>query len=137
MKKKYEKVDNLIIISWLFLFIVLVIGWIILKEKIYSYKKYSGVLYTDEILEVILSKDDTKLLQRNKEVYILNKKYNIKVSRVEEDILKRDGKKLNQVFLDFSKDLGTTGDVVEFTVIKRRIKGINVFKIIWEGDNNS
>lgn len=137
MKKKYEKVDNLIIISWLFLFIVLVVGWIILKEKIYTYKKYAGVLYTDEVLEVMLNKEDTKLLQRNKEVYILNKKYNIKVRRVEEDILKREGKKFNQVFLEFSKDLGTPGDVVEFTVAERRIRGVNIFKIIWEGDDNS
>lgn len=136
MKKRYESYEWIIISSWLFLIIVLVIGWIILSKDIYSYQKFSGVLYTDTVLEVILDKEETKLLQRNKKVFIGDRNKKIEVIRVERDILKRKKKNYNQVFLDIGEKNGKTGDIVEFTVIEKRMKVKSIFKIIWEGDYN-
>lgn len=136
MKKKYENCEWIIISSWLFFIMVLVVGWIVLNKDIYSYKKFSGVLYTDTVLEVILDKEETKLLQRNSRVFIDDKNKKVEVIRVERDILKRKKKNYNQVFLEIGENVGKTGDIVEFTVIEKRMKVKNIFKIIWEGDYN-
>lgn len=135
MKKSYEIFESRIIISWLFVVIVLVVGWLILNKDIYSYKKFSGIMYTDTVLEVVLDREDTKLLQRNKRIFIKDKNKKVEVVQVEKNILKRNKKRYNQVFLEVGKKNGKTGEIVEFTVVEKRIKVKNIFKIIWEGDN--
>lgn len=135
MKKKYEKNESIIIISWLFIFIVLVVGWIILNREFYIYKKFSGILYTDTVIEVVLNKEDTKLLQRNKKVFINDSQLKVQIIRIEKNVIKKNNQSYNQVFLEIGKGKGKTGDVVEFTVIEKRIKIRNIFRIIWEGDN--
>ncbi len=137
MKKKYEKDETIIIISWIFIFIVIVVGWILLNKEIYVYKKFAGILYTDTALEVTLNKSDTKLIQRNSKIFVENNLKKINIIRVEKDVLKRNNVQYNKVFLDIGKGNGKTGDVVEFSMIEKRVKVANIFKIIWDGDNNN
>lgn len=137
MKKKYENNQNLIIISWLFLIIALWSSLTVLNKEIYIYKKISGVLYTDSAMEVVISREDTKLLQKNKYVFINNKKMKIKIVQVNENILRRNKTSYNQVFINIGEKVGSVGEVVSVTTVTKRIKVANIFKIIWEGDNDS
>lgn len=137
MKKKYENNQNLIIISWLFLIIALWSSLTVLNKEIYIYKKISGVLYTDSAMEVVISREDTKLLQKNKYVFINNKKMKIKIVQVNENILRRNKTSYNQVFINIGEKFGSVGEVVSVTAVTKRIKVANIFKIIWEGDNDS
>lgn len=137
MKKKYENNQNLIIISWLFLIIALWSSLTVLNKEIYIYKKISGVLYTDSAMEVVISREDTKLLQKNKYVFINNKKMKIKIVQVNENILRRNKTSYNQVFINIGEKVGLVGEVVSVTAVTKRIKVANIFKIIWEGDNDS
>ncbi|MDO5393192.1 MAG: hypothetical protein Q4F33_01200 [Mycoplasmatota bacterium] len=137
MKKKYENNQNLIIISWLFLIIALWSSLTVLNKEIYIYKKISGVLYTDSAMEVVISREDTKLLQKNKYVFINNKKMKIKIVQVNENILRRNKTSYNQVFINIGEKVGSVGEVVSVTAVTKRIKVANIFKIIWEGDNDS
>lgn len=137
MKKKYENNQNLIIISWLFLIIALWSSLTVLNKEIYIYKKISGVLYTDSAMEVVISREDTKLLQKNKYVFINNKKMKIKIVQVNENILRRNKTSYNQVFINIGEKVGSVGEVFSVTAVTKRIKVANIFKIIWEGDNDS
>jgi len=137
LKKKYENNQNLIIISWLFLIIALWSSLTVLNKEIYIYKKISGVLYTDSAMEVVISREDTKLLQKNKYVFINNKKMKIKIVQVNENILRRNKTSYNQVFINIGEKVGSVGEVVSVTAVTKRIKVANIFKIIWEGDNDS
>lgn len=137
MKKKYENNQNLIIISWLFLIIALWSSLTVLNKEIYIYKKISGVLYTDSAMEVVISREDTKLLQKNKYVFINNKKMKIKIVQVNENILRKNKTSYNQVFINIGEKVGSVGEVVSITAVTKRIKVANIFKIIWEGDNDS
>lgn len=137
MKKKYENNQNLIIISWLFLIIALWSSLTVLNKEIYIYKKISGVLYTDSAMEAVISREDTKLLQKNKYVFINNKKMKIKIVQVNENILRRNKTSYNQVFINIGEKVGSVGEVVSVTAVTKRIKVANIFKIIWEGDNDS
>lgn len=136
MKKKYENNQNLII-SWLFLIIALWSSLTVLNKEIYIYKKISGVLYTDSAMEVVISREDTKLLQKNKYVFINNKKMKIKIVQVNENILRRNKTSYNQVFINIGEKVGSVGEVFSVTAVTKRIKVANIFKIIWEGDNDS
>ena len=137
MKKKYENNQNLIIISWLFLIIALWSSLTVLNKEIYIYKKISGLLYTDSAMEVVISREDTKLLQKNNYVFINNKKMKIKIVQVNENILRRNKTSYNQVFINIGEKVGSVGEVVSVTAVTKRIKVANIFKIIWEGDNDS
>lgn len=123
--------------SWLFLIIALWSSLPVLNKEIYIYKKISGVLYTDSAMEVVISREDTKLLQKNKYVFINNKKMKIKIVQVNENILRRNKTSYNQVFINIGEKVGSVGEVVSVTAVTKRIKVANIFKIIWEGDNDS
>lgn len=119
----------------MFLGLVFMFLWFLFNTKFYIYKKFSGVVYKEGVIELLLSNDELKLFYKNVGVFINNKKEKIKIRNINKNVLERKGVSYNQVFLNISfTDMYKVNDVIEISVLSSRDKLINIFKVIWEGD---
>lgn len=137
MKKKYENYDSVI---FCFFILILVVGVFLLflcNEKIVLFKKFSGVVYSDNCLVFILNDYQLKLFQKNKTMFVENKPIKFKIKKIEQNILEKGGEKYNQVFLevDFS-DLYKVNDVLDVSIMEKRVRSFYIFRIIWGSDLN-
>lgn len=120
-----------------FLFGILIFSFIYysLNKKIFVYKIFSGVVYKNNVIELLLSDDELLLFYKNMNMFIDDNKVKIKIRKVESDVLQRGGVFYNQLFLNIKlNDTYKVNDVVKVSVVQKKMKIFNIFKIIWEGD---
>ena len=120
-----------------FLFGILIFSFIYysLNKKIFVYKMFSGVVYKNNVIELLLSDDELLLFYKNMNMFIDDNKVKIKIRKVESDVLQRGGVFYNQLFLNIKlNDTYKVNDVVKVSVVQKKMKIFNIFKIIWEGD---
>lgn len=135
LKNRYEKNEFITIISIVLMIFILFFGWFLFNKKICIYKRFSGVVYKENVIELLLNEKELKLFYKNTNMFIDDKLVKIKIRKVEKDVLKREGVYYNQVFLDIrTSDMYKVNDVIELSVMEKKISLINIFKIIWEGD---
>jgi len=115
-------------------FILIIIVFIFLwYKKISVYKIFSGVVYKDNVLEVIVSEDDLKLFYKNKVIYIEDKSYKLDILKVNKNILMREGMKYSSVFINIEfTDMYKLNDVIMLSIRDKGVRLIEIFKIIWE-----
>lgn len=121
--------------SFLFSILIFCFIYYLFNKKIFVYKIFSGVIYKDNVIELFLSDDELLLFYKNMNMFIDDNKVKIKIIKVENDILHRGGVFYNQLFLDVKlNNTYKVNDVVKVSVVRRKMKIFNIFKIIWEGD---
>lgn len=133
MKRKYEKNELIVFFSILFFILIIIVCLFLWYKKISIYKTFSGIVYKDNVLEVVVSVDDLKLFYKNEVIYIEDKSYKLDILKVDENILKREGKKYSSVFINVKfTDMYKLNDVITFSIREKGIRLIEIFKIIWE-----
>lgn len=132
--KNYEK-KELIIFLIIILFILEIIGGgVLYRYKVYEYKKLNGIISGNNLVTLIITKKDKKILQKNSKVYLNNKL--LKYTLVEDKgvILKRDNKKYYEILINISTPKNKKeNDVLELSVKTKKIRIIDLLKKIWEG----
>lgn len=133
MKRKYEKNELIVFFSILFFILIIIVCLFLWYKKISIYKTFSGIVYKDNVLEVVVSVDDLKLFYKNEVIYIEDKSYKLDILKVDENILKRGGKKYSSVFINVKfTDMYKLNDVITFSIREKGMRLIEIFKIIWE-----
>ena len=133
MKKVYEKNNCVIFFSVVLFIIICIFIMFLLMSKVIIYKNISGVVASDNVLTFLVNDEDLKLFHSNKTIYLFGKKCRFDILKIDKDLLKRDGDMYHQVYLKvkFSKKYKVK-DVLEISIVEKRLKCINIFKIIWE-----
>ena len=135
MKKRYENYGKVVFGFCLLLFSILVIVIYLINKKIVIYKVFSGVVYNDNVLVLVLSDEELKLFNKNKRVFIENKSKNFKIKKIDVDILERDGEEYNQVFINIDiSNMYKVNDVINISIMEKNVRSYKIFSIIWEGD---
>ena len=133
MKKKYEKNELILFFSIMFFILIIIVFIFLWYKKISVYKIFSGVVYKDNVLEVIVSEDDLKLFYKNKVIYIEDKSYKLDILKVNKNILKREEMKYSSVFINIEfTDMYKLNDVIILSIRDKGVRLIEIFKIIWE-----
>lgn len=133
MKKKYEKNELILFFSIMFFILIIIVFIFLWYKKISVYKIFSGVVYKDNVLEVIVSEDDLKLFYKNKVIYIEDKSYKLDILKVNKNILKREVMKYSSVFINIEfTDMYKLNDVIMLSIRDKGVRLIEIFKIIWE-----
>lgn len=133
MKKKYEKNELILFFSIMFFILIIIVFIFLWYKKISVYKIFSGVVYKDNVLEVIVSEDDLKLFYKNKVIYIEDKSYKLDILKVNKNILKREEMKYSSVFINIEfTDMYKLNDVIMLSIRDKGVRLIEIFKIIWE-----
>ena len=130
----YEK-RGLILFFIIILFInILIIVFFSYFYKIPNYCLINGIVFKDNLLEIMILEEDMNLIYDNGFIYIKNKKVKYKISSVLTSILVKDKKKYNLVYIECLLDDVKERDVVDLVFIRNRIRLIEIFKLIFKGD---
>ena len=129
--RNYEK-RELIIFFIIVLFInILIISFFSYFYKIPNYCLINGIVFKDNLLEIMILEEDMNLIYDNGFIYIKNKKVKYKISSVLTSILVKDKKKYNLVYIECLLDDVKERDVVDLVFIRNRIRLIEIFKLIF------
>ena len=135
-KKSYENLTlpKLLI---LLVFLMEIIFFLILKNyKIYNYKKYACIVTNKNICLLIINKKEKNILYKNSSLYLENKLKKYKILEDNDVIITKGREKYNEVLISFKFNNSKTNDVLKIVFKNKKESLINIFKLIWDGDNN-
>lgn len=134
--RNYEK-QVLIIFVLIVLIIIEIFSFIVLYNyKVYKYKKLTGIISNNNIVTLIVDKEEKKLLYKNKKVYLNNKLLEYKILEDKGYITKKDNTKYYEIiiFVKTPKNKKSS-DYVELSIKNKKINILKLIKKIGEGDS--
>ena len=135
---KYERFG--IIIFFIIVLVVFEIIFIvsIIRNKNELYVSYSGVVAKSNMGLFIINNNEMNILYKNRYLYFNGKRIKYSIEKITKDVIKKDNNKYNEVILNFkfSNKKYKDNDVIDISLRNDREPIINMFKIIWKGDNN-
>lgn len=135
MKKSYESFGKVLVGFSFFLICVFITIIIFSNKKVVLYEVFNGVIFNKNIVVLVLDNDEIKLFSKNKNLYIKNKKKKFEIIKIDKDILEREGKKYNQVYIKVNiSNMYKVNDVVNISIMNKNVSSLKIFNIIWEGD---
>ena len=131
MKGEFMR-NNFNVIS---IFIIFIIGLFILfifsyNYKIKEYKEFNLIHLNNNKYELIVNKNDLRLLTNNKTIYINNKKYKYKIIEVNRDVIDREKIKYSEVKISLDKSINK--DIIVSYVFYKNNRLIDIFGIIYK-----
>ena len=133
--RNYEK-QELIILILIVLIIIEIICFIFLfKHKVYEYKKLNGVITNKNIVTLIVDNKEKKILNKNKILYLDNKKLKYKILENKGIIIKKDNEKYYEILISIKTPKNKkSSDYVNISIKDKKISVIRLLKKIGEGD---
>ena len=116
-------------------FILFIIGIFILlifscNYKIKEYKEFNLIHLNNNKYELIVNKNDLRLLTNNKTIYINNKKYKYKIIEVNRDVIDREKIKYSEIKISLDKSINK--DIIVSYVFYKNNRLIDIFGIIYK-----
>lgn len=137
MKKRYESYGKLLLVFTLFLIVLGGTCILFTYKKLVLYEVFKGVVFNDDVLVLVLNDKELKLFQKNSVLFIDNEKLKFKLKKVQKNMLERDGEKYSQVFVEVDiSNMYKLNDVVDVSIMKENVMIYEMFKIIWEVEQN-
>ena len=132
--RNYEKRSFILILILILLIFIFLFCCLFMFYKIPKYCLINGVVFKDNVVEVMVVDEELKLFYKNKYIYINNKKYSYDISNIVLDVLTQDGKKYNLIYIDCDLKNEKENDIVKITIKKENIKLFKIFETIWESE---
>lgn len=131
--KNYEKQNIIILITLIVITVEIVLLIKTITFKMPTYKKISGIVIKQDLLSVIVSKEDKKLIYQNQKVYLNNKTMIYEIYK-DNGLIIKSSKRYYQLFLKIKiRKKNKTGDIVDLTIADRKKTIFEIFKNSWEG----
>lgn len=134
MKKNYDNFNKCFILLFIFLIYFSFLFIFLFNKKLIIFKVFNGVVFDNNVL-LVLSDKELKIFNKNKKLYINNKSYVFNISKIDNDVLERNGDKYNNVFIEVNlPNMYKVGDVLSLTIMNDRKCLFKIFNVIWDGD---
>lgn len=134
MKKNYDNFNKCFILLFIFLIYFSFLFIFLFNKKLIIFKVFNGVVFDNNVL-LVLSDKELKIFNKNKKLYINNKSYVFNISKIDNDVLERNGDKYNNVFIEINlPNMYKVGDVLSLTIMNDRKCLFKIFNVIWDGD---
>lgn len=135
MKKRYESFESIVLFSTLILLLIFISIFFINQKRLITYKIFSAVYYDKNIIVLVVSNDELDLFFKNKKLFIDSKKISFEIDKIDKDILKRKGSIYSSIYIKTNiSNMYKINDVIEVSIMDKKINTFNMFRIIWDGD---
>ena len=135
MKKRYESFESIVLFSTLILVLIFISIFFINQKRLITYKIFSAVYYDKNIIVLVVSNDELDLFFKNKKLFIDSKKISFEIDKIDKDILKRMGSIYSSIYIKTNiSNMYKINDVIEVSIMDKKINTFNMFRIIWDGD---
>lgn len=135
IQKKYENLTKIKIITVLLIIIQLIFILLMTNYKVYKDKTLTCIVMNKNICLLVLDDKEKELLHKNMKLYVNDKENTFKIIEDNNVVVTNGKKKYKEILIkvDLVKSY-KTNDTVKLTIRKRKIKLIEIFKVILEGD---
>ena len=133
--KKYERFTLMLFICILvFTFEVIFVIYLI-STKEYKYDKINGVVVKNNLIDIIISKEQRDIMYKNNYLYMNEKKIKYKIEEERKNVYKHNGKKYYELLISyrFDKKYKSSG-IISISIKRKKYRLIEIFKLIWDGD---
>lgn len=133
-QKKYEKNSAITIVTIIILAseVLIFINFFIVKLP--TYKNISSLVIKKDLVSVIVSIEEKKLIYKNKKAYINDRSIKYEINKDNGLILKQD-KKYYQIILKMETDKkNKPGDIIPLTMVDKRETLFEILSKNWKGD---
>ena len=135
---KVRNYEKKILINFLLIFLVLLEIIVFILCFIYKmnvYENISGIVLKDDLVVLIVNNETKKNIYKNILLYLNNKKIKYEIVEDRGYILKRNKEEYSEILISFKFDKNyKVNDSLQLMLKKEKIRIIEIFKIIWEGD---
>ena len=133
--KNYEKTTLIKIIIIIFALLIIIFLTFTINHKIFTYKTINGIVIKKNTLLIVISKKQQEIIDKNTYMYLNNKKTKYNILEVRKDSIKKGKDKYNEIIINCKFDKSyKTNDVINLQLKDKKIRIIEMFKLIWEGD---
>ena len=101
--------------------------------KIDTYNKYPSIIFSNKLIYLMLDNKELNDLYKRKVFYINNKKYKLEIDHINKNVLKRNNKSINQIFINY-KSINRDNEVIEIVLKAQKINTIEMFMNMWKED---
>ena len=135
IQKKYENLTKIKIITVLLIIIQLIFILLMTNYKVYKDKALTCIVMNKNICLLVLDDKEKQLLHKNMKLYVNDKENTFKIIEDNNVVITNGKKKYKEILIkvDLVKRY-KTNDTVNLTIKERKIKLIEIFKVILEGD---
>lgn len=135
IQKKYEDLTKIKIITVLLIIIQLIFILLMTNYKVYKNKTLTCIVMNKNICLLVLDDKEKELLHKNMKLYVNDKENTFKIIEDNNVVVTNGKKKYKEILIkvDLVKSY-KTNDTVKLTIRERKIKLIEIFKVILEGD---
>lgn len=135
IQKKYENLTKIKIITVLLIIIQLIFILLMTNYKVYKDKTLTCIVMNKNICLLVLDDKEKELLHKNMKLYVNDKENTFKIIEDNNVVVTNGKKKYKEILIkvDLVKSY-KTNDTIKLTIRERKIKLIEIFKVILEGD---
>ncbi len=135
IQKKYEDLTKIKIITVLLIIIQLIFILLMTNYKVYKNKSLTCIVMNKNICLLVLEDKEKELLYKNTKLYVNDKENKFNIIEDNNVVVTNGKKKYKEILIkvDLVKSY-KTNDTVNLTIRERKIKLIEIFKVILEGD---
>lgn len=133
--RNYENKNIIYFILIILIILEIVILIYFYNEKIYKYENIQGTVVKDNLVNLIVTDKQNKIINKNSNLYLNSKIKKYKVIKDDGYILKRNNIKYRSLLIKVKFDKNyKANDSIELIFKSKKIRIIEIFKTIWEGD---
>lgn len=135
IQKKYENLINIKVVTVLLIIIQLIFILLMTNYKIYKNKSLTCIVMNKNICLLVLDSKEKELLYKNTKLFVNDKENKFNIVEDNNVVVTNGKKKYKEILIkvDLVKSY-KTNDTVNLTIRERKIKLIEIFKVILEGD---
>jgi hypothetical protein len=133
--RNYEKKSLVLFLIVFTIILELFILIYLCLNKEYKYQILSGIVVKKDLILLVVSFDEKNLLYENSNVYLNDKIVSYKIEENRGIVLNKNNKDYYEILLKvkFSNKY-KVNDSIDLVIKSRKIRIIEIFKIMWESD---
>lgn len=132
--KTYEKIVLIKLLIMGIFILELVFFYLLYSHKEFNYKKIDGIIVKDNVVALVLTKEDKKILYKNSNLIMNDKIRKYTILEDEGVFIKKGNKKYYEVLIKTKTDKKyKTSDSIQVNLKDNKYRIIEIFKLIWGG----
>lgn len=133
--KKYESFTLVLFMSVFIIIIEIIFVAYLISTKEYKYDKIDGVVVKDNLIDVIISKEQRNVMYKNNYLYMNDKRIRYSIEEERTNTYKHNGKNYYELIISYKFDKKhKSSDIISISIKKEKYRFIEIFRLIWDGD---
>lgn len=129
--KKYENYYNLFILCFITIILLIMLVFLSIQKEYSKYEVIPAYYILDNVVEVFLTDDELKYIEKNNYIFYCSKKQKIEIVSIERNAYKR-GERRHQVLLRTKIKRNNKTNLIYISIYKGKENFIKLLTYFWK-----